>query len=120
MLPPFFIASISYLYLLCNKIRKNNQKSFLKDLTNVKIRVIIVVSFRTRTKNKEDEIVDKVLLEYEMRKRGITITDMCEMLGISRSAYYRKCNGKSEFTVGEIKKIVEFLNLESPMAIFFA
>ena len=32
---------------------------------------------------------------------------------------YRKCNGISEFTQGEIQKIVDFLNLETPMGIFF-
>lgn len=69
---------------------------------------------------KEDIVVDKALLEYKMRVKGKNISDMCEMLGISRSAFYRKCNGKSEFTVGEIKKIVDFLGLDSPMEIFFA
>ena len=63
--------------------------------------------------------MNKALLEYKMHENGKSIQDMCEMLGISRSAFYRKCTGKSEFTVGEIKKIVDFLNLESPMAIFF-
>lgn len=63
--------------------------------------------------------MDKALLEYEMRKRGVTITDMCKTLNISRSAFYRKCNGKSEFTISEIQKIVAFLKLNSPMGIFF-
>lgn len=63
--------------------------------------------------------MDKALLEYEMKKKGVTIEKMCEVIGISRSAFYRKCNGTSEFTQSEIKTIVDFLNLESPMAIFF-
>ena len=63
--------------------------------------------------------MNKALLEYTMRKCGKSIADMCAMLGISRSAFYRKCNGKSEFTLGEIQKIVNFLNLDSPMEIFF-
>lgn len=64
--------------------------------------------------------MNKALLEYKMKEKGKSITDMCEMLGISRSAFYRKCNGISEFTQSEIKKIVDFLNLDSPMDIFFA
>ena len=64
--------------------------------------------------------MNKALLEYKMRLKGKNISDMCEMLGISRSAYYRKCNGKSEFTISEIKKIVDFLSLDSPVEIFFA
>lgn len=64
--------------------------------------------------------MNKELLTYEMSIKKKSISDMCEMLGISRSAFYRKCNGKSEFTMGEIKKIVDYLNLDSPIDIFFA
>ena len=63
--------------------------------------------------------MNKARLEYEMKIRGVSIADMCEMLGISRSAFYRKCNGISEFTQSEIQSIVNFLDLESPMGIFF-
>ena len=64
--------------------------------------------------------MDKALLEYEMKKRGVSIADMCDKLGCSRSAFYRKCNGISEFTQSEIQIIVDFLGLESPMGIFFS
>lgn len=64
--------------------------------------------------------MDKELLEYKMKKNGKSISDMCEMLQISRSAFYRKCNGKSEFTLSEIKKMVVYLDLDSPVEIFFA
>ena len=63
--------------------------------------------------------MNKALLEYKMKERGVAINDMCKMLVISRSAFYRKCNGKSEFTLTEIQKIVDFLNLDSPVDIFF-
>lgn len=64
--------------------------------------------------------MDKALLEYEMNKKGITIGEMCTRLGISRSAFYRKCNGITEFTQSEIQAIINCLSLESPMRIFFA
>lgn len=63
--------------------------------------------------------MNKARLEYEMNLRHVSKSDMCTMLGISRSAFYRKCNGESEFTQSEIQKIVDFLNLDSPMGIFF-
>ena len=63
--------------------------------------------------------MNKALLEYKMKENGKTISDMCAMLNMSRSAFYRKCIGKSEFTQSEIQKIVDFLNLESPVDIFF-
>lgn len=64
--------------------------------------------------------MDKALLEYEMKKKGVTIDEMCKVIGISRSAFYRKCNGTSEFTQSEIQTIVDHLSLESPVGIFFA
>lgn len=64
--------------------------------------------------------MDKYKLEYEMKSRGITIEKLCRDLKISRSAFYRKCNGQSEFTQGEIQRIVDYLGLNSPMGIFFA
>lgn len=64
--------------------------------------------------------MDKLKLEYEMKSRGVSVDALCEKIGISRSAYYRKVSGKSEFTQGEIQKIVDYLGLSSPMGIFFA
>ena len=63
--------------------------------------------------------MNKVLLEYKMKLAGKSISDMCSMLGMSRSAFYRKCKGTSEFTLGEIQAIVKILNLDSPVEIFF-
>lgn len=51
-----------------------------------------------------------------MKKRNVTIKMMCKKLGISRSAFYRKCNGITEFTLREIQIILE---LGLPNVIFF-
>lgn len=64
--------------------------------------------------------MDKLKLEYEMKTRGVSVDELCKAIGISRSAYYRKVSGKSEFTQSEIQKIVDYLGLSSPMGIFFA
>lgn len=64
--------------------------------------------------------MDKFKLEYEMKRRGISQTQLCKDLNISRSAFYRKCNGESEFTLAEINAIIDYLGLETPMGIFFA
>ena len=64
--------------------------------------------------------MNKALLEYEMKRAGKTAAEMCELLGISKSAWYRKVNELSQFTRAEIEKIVEILNLDSPVDIFFA
>ena len=64
--------------------------------------------------------MDKYKLEYEMKSRGITSAELCTAIGISKSAFLRKCNGTSEFTQSEIQKIVDYIGLDSPMGIFFA
>ncbi len=64
--------------------------------------------------------MDRYKLEYEMKSKGVTIEKLCKDLHISRSAFYRKCRGQSEFTQGEIQNIVDYLGLKSPMGIFFA
>lgn len=63
--------------------------------------------------------MNKSKLEQEMKQRGISKENMCKELGISRSAFYRKCNGISQFTLEEIQAIIKLLQLDSPMEIFF-
>lgn len=64
--------------------------------------------------------MDKDLLVYYMKKNNVSIEKMCKELTISRSAFYRKLNGSTEFVLSEIQKITEVLKLESPTEIFFA
>ena len=64
--------------------------------------------------------MDKQKLLDAMETQEVSIQDMCAKLNMSRSAFYRKSNGISEFTQSEIQKIVDILKLESPMGIFFA
>lgn len=63
--------------------------------------------------------MDKARFRYEMEKRNVTPAMICDTLHISKSAFYRKMNGSSEFTQSEIQKIVDFLGLDSPVGIFF-
>lgn len=63
--------------------------------------------------------MDRYKLEYEMKSRGVTIEKLCKDLHISRSAFYRKCRGISEFSLSEIQAIIDYLDLKSPMSIFF-
>lgn len=63
--------------------------------------------------------MDKVELEYRRKKKKVSVDELCEAIGISRSAYYRKCKGVTEFTLSEIQGIIDYLELETPMGIFF-
>lgn len=64
--------------------------------------------------------MDKLKLEYEMKSKGVSVQEMCEKLGISRSAFYRKMKQESEFTRNEMETIINVLQLEDPVSIFFA
>lgn len=68
----------------------------------------------------EVKIMDKDLLYYEMKRKKLSVESLCEKIGISLSAFYRKCKGTSEFTHSEIQAIVDVLELESPVPIFFS
>lgn len=63
--------------------------------------------------------MDLLLFDYEIKKRGYTRESLAAAVGISRSAFYRKCNGKSEFTLAEIKAIASILELTNIGEIFF-
>lgn len=64
--------------------------------------------------------MDAKKLKIAIVERGFTAASLSEAIGISKSAFSKKINGKSEFTLGEIQKIVDVLELESPIPIFFA
>lgn len=65
--------------------------------------------------------MDKYKLEYHMKIKGITRKELCKALNISDTAFYRKCNGDSEFTRDEIARIAEILELSGKdiLSIFF-
>lgn len=55
-----------------------------------------------------------------MKAKGIQVGEMCKLLNMSRSAFYRKTRGKTEFTLSEIQEICRVLDVSSPIGIFFA
>lgn len=58
-------------------------------------------------------------LEQIMRDKNVNVKDMYTRLGMSRSAFYRKCRGISEFKISEITKICEILGIDTGSEIFF-
>ena len=63
--------------------------------------------------------MDKYKLEYEMKKKGISVEELCSKTGISKTSFYRKINGITEFRLCEIKRIAELLELTDLSSIFF-
>ena len=51
-------------------------------------------------------------LKAQMIRKDKSVDQLCVALGISPSAWYRKVNGKSEFTQGEIAALRLELDLD--------
>lgn len=66
--------------------------------------------------------MDKYRLEYEIKRRGLVKVDVQQAIGLSRTAFYRKCNGITDFTLSEVRAIADFLGLspDDILDIFFA
>lgn len=59
-------------------------------------------------------------LKGRMAEVGITQNALAKSLGMSRSSLSLKMNGKREFTLAELRIIVEVLNIDDPRSYFFA
>lgn len=79
-----------------------------------------IISFVKETTAKGGEQMDKLRLEYELKRNGKSNEDVCAILGISRTTFYRKMNGESEFTLVELQRIAEIIGTETMTEIFFA
>lgn len=53
-------------------------------------------------------------------RAGKTNKELAGFLGIDESTLYRKIKADGNFTRDEINKMIKFLNIEDPEAIFFA
>lgn len=70
---------------------------------------------------KEGSSVNARELKVQMIRKDKTVDQLCAALGISRSAWFRKVAGESEFTQGEIKGLRFELELDDELTriIFF-
>ena len=61
-------------------------------------------------------------LRGKITEAGMTVGEFCEKAGFNRSTFDRKIHGKSQFTLGEIRRIITILELSDADArnIFFA
>ena len=63
--------------------------------------------------------MDKLKLEYYIKSKGFTAEEISNVLGISKSAFYRKMNQTTEFTRNEIEILIKTLEIKDPVSIFF-
>jgi DNA-binding phage protein len=60
-------------------------------------------------------------LKAEIARNGLTIPTLAEKVGMNKKTLYGKIKGVSSFTISEVSKIVDALNLtdEAMLEIFF-
>ena len=63
---------------------------------------------------------DKKRLEAELGLQNISKAEFAKALGIDTSTLYKKMNGKSDWTLTEIRKTGEILGKDKINPIFFA
>lgn len=54
---------------------------------------------------------DKLLLEYEIKSRGMTVDEFCSAIGIGRSTYQNWAIGVGDWTRASIEKTAKVLEL---------
>lgn len=64
--------------------------------------------------------MDKALLEYVMKTKGMNRAELCKKIGISLCTFSKKMCGKTQFTLDEVKAIMAALDIKDPTPIFFA
>ncbi len=63
--------------------------------------------------------MNKEILSQEMADAGISVSEMCKILGISRKSFWEKRSGKTEFKLSEASTILKALHRDDPRPIFF-
>ena len=58
-------------------------------------------------------------LRAEMARKGVTMTDIAEVLGIRLATLSHRMNGKSGFYYDETVKIKKYLDVEMPLEELF-
>lgn len=64
-------------------------------------------------------MTDKYGLEILIKKKGLTKTEVANLLGLSYQGFENKLNNCSEFKASEIYKLSVLLNIEIDNPIFF-
>lgn len=64
-------------------------------------------------------MINERKLKAALTLKGATMEDLAKYLNINPATLSRKMHGASDFTRGEIQKTCDYLELDSPVDIFF-
>ena len=59
-----------------------------------------------------------IALRQKLLEKHVRVKDLKVVLGISNSSLQRKLSGKTEFSRCEVKKIIDYLELQNDEAMF--
>lgn len=61
------------------------------------------------------------LLRGKIEERGTNVSEIAAKMGVDKATLYRRIANSESFTIGEVKKITEILNLsrDDAVSIFF-
>lgn len=64
-------------------------------------------------------LFDRNEFKAQIVRKGKTMKQVADFLGIDESTLYRKIQADGNFTREEINLLIEFLEISEPMSIFF-
>lgn len=53
------------------------------------------------------------LIRDKMNQKGISVMKLSEELGLSKKTMYNKLQGNTEFTLSEVRELIQILNIEN-------
>ena len=62
-------------------------------------------------------MVDMALLKSTIVKKGTNVSEVAARMGIDKATLYRRIAAAGTFTIGEVEKITDILNLSNDEAI---
>ena len=70
--------------------------------------------------NGGDKLFDERRLRAQLVLKGMTLKELADRLKMNESTLYRKMKDDGAFSREEINTMIDILDIEDPMAIFFA
>lgn len=78
-----------------------------------------IINLRKRKKG-DVTMFDKNKYKACVVAAGKTSMEVAQFLGINETTYYRKLSNNGSFTRMEIQGLIQYLNIQNPIEIFFA
>lgn len=60
---------------------------------------------------KQLQKINKQLFRARLVEQGLCVRDAAHACGINETTMYRRLDGKTEFTLGEIRALIQFMHL---------